>query len=86
MLSDFQSEWLYSDDGNCLVDYVGKMENFQDSFDLICENIGLDKKHLSIRNKTKHANYTSYYTLDVKNAVANKFSRDIDLFGYTFEQ
>jgi hypothetical protein len=61
------------------------MEDFQNSFNFVCEKIGLDKKNLSVKNKTKHANYTSYYTLDVKNAVASKFSRDIDLFGYTFE-
>ena len=80
-----QSEWLYNEDDVCLVDYIGKMEDFQNSFNVVCEKIGLGKKNLSVKNKTKHANYTSYYTLDVKNAVASKFSRDIDLFGYTFE-
>lgn len=78
-----QSEWLY-EDGVCLVDHVGKVEEFQNSVDIICDELKLDRQILSKKNKTNHEDYTSYYTPETRKAVAKKFSKDIEYFGYEF--
>lgn len=83
---DNQSEWLFDNSNNRLVDYIGRVEDFQTSLDYICETIKLDKIKVKIKNSTNHAKYNTYYTPHTRESVAKKFHRDIELFGYTFEE
>ena len=48
-----QYDYLYDDDANLLVDFVGKFEDLQRDFDKVCNDLGLDSSALP------HANASS---------------------------
>jgi hypothetical protein len=47
-----QSNFIYSDTGDLLVDYIGRFENLQNSFNEICEHIGLSEGLMPHVNKS----------------------------------
>ena len=77
-------DWLTDKDGKILVDFIGRVENFQSDFDEICDKIGIAKRKLIHKNKSKHRYYAEYYDDEARRIVAEKFARDIEYFGYKF--
>lgn len=68
--------------GDILVDHVGRFENFEEEFYLFCDKIGV-KEGLPHLNSSKFDNYKSYYTSEMNALVYEYFSLDIKLFGYS---
>lgn len=78
-----QKQFMYDDKGNCLVDFIGKMETINEDFKKITDRIGINAV-LPHSNKSKHKHYQELYNAETKALVAKYFYEDIELFGYDF--
>lgn len=80
-----QMEWLTDEDGKLIVDFIGRFENLQNDFDLVCDNLGVARQRLSHANKSRdNGHYRGYYDADTYRIVADWFRADIEHFGYEF--
>lgn len=66
------------------IDFVGRFENLQEDFDIVCGKLGLDAKRLPHENKTTHGHYTEWYTDERKKLIQDRYSEDIEVFNYKF--
>jgi len=74
-----QVEWL--DDS---INEILKVENLDKDFLKVQQYLNCYKPLPNI-NTSNHEDYRLYYNDDLKKEVAKKFEKDIDTFGYTFE-
>lgn len=70
--------------GSLLTDYIGRVEEMQQSYDHIAHRIGIPTTALQKVNATRRRDYRSYYTPELVDEVAKLYARDLELFGYEF--
>ena len=75
--------WIMEGDKQ-VVDFVGRFENLHEDFAKVCSIIGANVT-LNHINKTNHTHYSHYYDDECLQFVTENCKRDIELFGYTFE-
>jgi hypothetical protein len=77
----------YKEQGVKKIDYILRYENLTEDFARLCNTINIKHEPLPVANKshdkTKH--YTEYYDDETREAVAKKYAKDIEAFGYEFE-
>lgn len=80
----YQKNFLFSEENEQLVDFIGKFEKLSDDFNKICSRIGISAT-LSRRNVSRIRPYKEYYNKKTIELVREKFEPDIKLFNYDFE-
>lgn len=80
-----QRRHLVDDEGELLVDLVGRFETLQADFDRICTAIGLAPVPLPRLRQGRRDHYSHYYTPRLRKVIAARCEEDIDSFGYAFE-
>ena len=80
----YQRDFIYSDQGDLLVDFVGRFEQIEQDFQSICSRIGIDVV-LPKMNISRTTSYREYYDKETVDLVSKVFEPDINAFGYRFE-
>jgi hypothetical protein len=78
-----QSTMLIGADGKIAVDKIGRFETLAEDFQTIGESLGIQVT-LPKLNYSLHTRYQDYYDTATKHLVEKHFSKDIELFEYTF--
>lgn len=73
-------------DGRLLVDYVGRLESFQESLNHICDRVGGPRLPMLHRNWTQKRHYSEFYTDRTRGMVREMCAEDIERFDYDYEQ
>tara|TARA_Y100001963_G_scaffold156262_1_gene249419 strand:- start:2620 stop:3201 length:582 start_codon:yes stop_codon:yes gene_type:complete len=76
-----QLEWF---DPKFKLDFVGRFENVQKDFDLVCDKLNIKKIKLQNRYKTFHDHYSLYYDKETINKIKKIWGVDIKAFNYQF--
>jgi hypothetical protein len=81
-----QHRYVCDPNGKLQVDYVGRFENINNDFDYICSQLGI-KANLPHDNRTseKRKQYHSYYSDETREIVAGVYKKDIEMFGFRFD-
>lgn len=66
-------------------DFIGRLENFADDLKYVSEMIGIDVSHVPHTHQTDRKHYSAYYTSKTRDIIAEKYQKDIETFGFTFE-
>ncbi len=66
------------------MDYIGKYETLQESFNLICSKVGIKEKTLVRINSSVHKDYKSFYSEALKEKVQAIYKQDLVKFNYEF--
>ena len=81
------SDYITDEKGNVLVSYMARYENREHDLQYIASRIGLPvlgKLHLNKANPEKE-HYSHSYDDETQEIVRTLFAKDIQLFGYVFE-
>lgn len=83
-----QIDWLTSSNGELLMDYVYKVEDFDQSIQIIRDKtnnrIDLDNVKYNFNPISKSHDYRAMYNDKNRKLIAKRFEKDIDYFKYTF--
>jgi len=76
--------------GELSLDFVGRFENIKEDFKQLCKNIELPELEL-VKSKNSYKpdyynKYTQYYDNDSIHLVEKYFSKDIEMFEYSYNQ
>jgi hypothetical protein len=80
-----QLDYVTDDHGNLLVDFIGRLENFDKDLREVFRRLGYELETVPHRNRSGHQHYSTFYTPDTELIVRERFKRDIEYFGYEFE-
>ncbi len=83
-----QLDWLVDESGEMVMDYIYKVENFDQAVQEIAERTN-GRVQLSIRRsnynpQSKSREYRNLYNDRTRRLIAERFEKDIDYFKYTF--
>jgi sulfotransferase famil protein len=81
-----QLDYVADEDGNLLVDFIGRVENFQSDMRKVLDTIDVEQQVIPRKNSSAHAHYSEFYTPETETIVRERFKRDIEFFGYEFER
>ncbi len=79
----YQKDFIFSEQGEQLVDFIGRYENLAEDFEKICSNIGISAT-LPALNVSRTKPYQEYYNEKTVDIVRRTFAPDIHLFNYDF--
>lgn len=81
-----QHTFVADSQGALLTDAIGRVERMQSSYDEMCTRIGIPSAPLEKVNSSRRNDYREYYDRPLIEGVAELYRKDLDLFGYGFDE
>ena len=78
-----QLDYITDREGKIAVDFIGRFENLENDFRLICLRLDIPFR-LGHKNKYNHSGYRTYYKTNDIEKVQKLYERDLEYFKYTF--
>jgi hypothetical protein len=83
-----QLDWLCDEKGQCIMDYVYRLEDFDQAINEIAERtngrVQLKRKNANRNPNSDSRLYRYLYTEETRNLIGKRFEKDIDYFKYIF--
>jgi hypothetical protein len=79
-------DFICDESGNVIIDFVGRYENLATDFAHVCAKIGVKDATLPHLNRSSLGTYVDYYSEKSRNTVGEWAAKDIEAFGYKFEE
>ena len=70
--------------GKLCLDFIGRVENIQHDWKVICREILNEDIELLHLNKSKRRHYKEYYDSTTRSHVSKLWEKDLDIFKYSF--
>lgn len=81
---EHQSRFICDDNGELIVDFLGRFENFASDVGVILDRLGISCGALPHVNRTEHPPYHEGYDAEDIELVGHLYRDDIRLLGYAF--
>lgn len=78
--------WLKNAQGEIPMDFVGRFENLEKDFSIVCDQLGITDKQLPDLLVTERTNYTDYYDQESIDMVYKIYQQEINLFKFEYGQ
>jgi len=79
-----QVDFVFNSSGELALDFVGKFENLQKDFNVVCKKLNLPQEKLPHKKKSNRKKYREYYTHETRDIIYERYQKDIEYFGYEF--
>lgn len=80
-----QYDFVHDAEGNCLIDFVGRLETIEQDTRSILQRIGIAYQSVPHEKKSRRGDYRSYYDAESIGIIESMYGKDIETFGYRFE-
>ncbi|MCB1382091.1 MAG: sulfotransferase family 2 domain-containing protein [Notoacmeibacter sp.] len=81
-----QNSWLTDISGrHVIVDRILRFETLHDDLEALCGELGIEMD-MPHANSSSHRHYSGYYSAEDRALAEKLFARDLEMFGYRFEQ
>jgi len=80
-----QHRFFQDDNGEKLVNYLGRLECFQKDATVILDHLNILETIPHV-NATQHRHYSEYYDEESKEMIADHYREDIQVLGYSFDE
>lgn len=74
-------------EGRWMIDYIARFENLKEDWNQICDKLDINPPELhnySLKTSRSPTSYRAYYSSDLQELIAERYSEDIRLLGYEF--
>lgn len=79
-----QSAFVTDDDGDMLVDFIGRYETVHEDFAEVCRTVRVDASLPHLNASRTSRDYRGWYTPRTRDLVGDCFAEDVERFGYDF--
>lgn len=85
-----QCDWLCDENGELLVDFVGRFESFESDFRSVQQRLNAGALVDSVQplphvSRSQHGRYRDYYDDETRDIVTDKFAADLARFRYRWD-
>ena len=82
----FQFSYLYNYPGECIVNFLGRLENFHTDINRLIQQYQLPDINIPHWNKTGKTDYRTFYTKALRTKVEKRYALDLECLDYSFEK